>query len=143
MSTERALEEGYFTVPGDGEGPPRLLGSYSPAAELHFFPRRRRCPVSQEPVVDVELSPQGVLYSWTYVVSPWMGKNRMGDLEGHGVGQVDLPEGVRVQTILRGDMGDWEIGMPMALELYPVLQDDDGTDLLTFRFAPVGSGGGA
>mgnify|MGYP000085346461 FL=1 len=133
----RALEDGYFTVPTHGDERPRLLGSFSPTADLYFFPRRRRCPVSQEPVVDVELSPLGVLYSWTFVVSPWMGKNRMGDLEGHGVGQVDLPEGVRVQTILRGDMGDWEIGMPVALELYPVMQDEDGTDVLTFRFAPT------
>jgi uncharacterized OB-fold protein len=98
--------------------------------------------VSQEAVVDVELSPDGVLYSWTFVVSPWMGKNQMGDLAGHGVGQVDLPEGVRVQTVLRGDMGDWEIGMPVAMELYPVMQDKDGTDLLTFRFAPLATGGG-
>jgi uncharacterized OB-fold protein len=142
MATSRALEDGYFTVPEDGQEP-RLLGSYSPTADLHFFPRRRRCPVTQESVVDVELSPQGTLYSWTFVVSPWMGKNRMGDLEGHGVGQVDLPEGVRVQSILRGDMGDWEIGMPMALELYPVMQDKEGTDLLTFRFAPSGMGGAA
>lgn len=140
MVMSRALEEGYFTVPAAGEGPPRLLGSYSPTADLHYFPRRRRCPVSQDPVVDVELSPKGVLYSWTFVVSPWMGKNRMGDLEGHGVGQVDLPEGVRVQTILNGDMGDWEIGMAVELELYPVMQAKDGTDLLTFRFAPTKMG---
>jgi uncharacterized OB-fold protein len=142
MVASRALEEGYFTMPADGEGPPRLLGSYSPTADLYFFPRRRRCPVSQEAVVDVELSPDGVLYSWTFVVSPWMGKNQMGDLAGHGVGQVDLPEGVRVQTVLRGDMGDWEIGMPVAMELYPVMQDKDGADLLTFRFAPLATGGG-
>lgn len=140
MAESRALEDGYFTVPTEGESP-RLLGSYSPTADLHFFPRRRRCPVSQEPVVDVELSPDGTLYSWTFVVSPWMGKNRMGDLEGHGVGQIDLPEGVRVQSIISGDMGDWEIGMPMSLELYPVMQADDGADLLTFRFAPTANGG--
>jgi uncharacterized protein len=40
-------------------------------------------------------------------------------------------------------MGDWQIGMPVVLELYPVLQDKDGTDLLTFRFAPAGTEGAA
>ncbi len=136
----RALEDGYFTVPGEGGGSPRLLGSYSPAADLHFFPRRRRCPVTMQPVEDVELSPEGVLYSWTFIESPWMGKNKMGDLEGHGVGQIDLPEGVRVQSVISGAMGDWEIGMPMRLELYPVMQDKEGNDLVSFRFSPAGEG---
>lgn len=134
----RPLEDGYFTMP-DGDEQPRLIGSYSPVADKYFFPRRRRCPLTAGPVEDILLSTTGELYAWTYVESAWMGKTRFGSTgDGHGVGQVDLPEGVRVQSILRGEMGDWEIGMPMQLEVYPIMTDADGTELCSFRFGPAG-----
>ena len=136
----RPLEDGYFTMP-NGDEQPRLIGSYSPAADKYFFPRRRRCPLTGGPVEDVLLSPTGELYAWTYVESAWMGKSRFGSTgDGHGVGQVDLPEGVRVQSILLGEMGDWEIGMPMQLEVYPLMTDADGTELGSFRFCPTRRG---
>jgi hypothetical protein len=33
-------------------------------------------------------------------------------------------------------MGDWEIGMPMGLELIPVKKKGE-TELVTFCFAPI------
>ncbi|MBY0288411.1 MAG: OB-fold domain-containing protein [Mycobacteriaceae bacterium] len=134
----RPLEDGYFTMPG-GDEQPRLIGSYSPSADTYFFPRRRRCPLTGGPVEDVLLSTTGELFAWTYVESAWMGKAPFGFTgDGHGVGQVDLPEGVRVQCVLRGEMGDWEIGMPMELEVYPIIIDADGIELCSFRFGPAG-----
>lgn len=140
MGKQIPLEEGFFVMPKVEGERPKLLGSYSPGADTYFFPRRRRCPLTEGPVQDVELSSEGVLYSWTFVISPWMGKNKFSEsLTGHGVGQIDLPEGVRVQSIIDGDMGDWEIGMPMGVELHPIMQDKEGNDLCSFRFAPIGS----
>src|SRR5436190_19886981 len=110
MPNRLPLEEGYFTMPASGEDRPHLVGSYSPAADLYFFPRRRICPVTLEPVEDRELSPDGVLYSWTFIYG------RQGEADGHGVGQVDLPEGPRIQTRITGNLGDWKIGMPMTLD---------------------------
>lgn len=133
----RPLEDGYFTMP-DGDEQPRLVGSYSTFADTYFFPRRRRCPLTAGPVEDVLLSTTGELFAWTYVESAWMGKTRFGSTgDGHGVGQVDLPEGVRVQCILRGERGDWQIGMPMQLEIYPIMTDADGAELCSFRFGPA------
>ena len=135
------LEEGYFTMSSTDDSV-RLIGSYSPQADTYFYPRRRRCPLTGGRVEDAELSPEGELYAWTYVESAWMGKARFGSgAEGHGVGQVDLPEGVRIQCVLAGAMGDWEIGMPMRLELMPVMTNEDGDELCTYRFAPVHPGG--
>lgn len=139
MSTRLALEEGYFVMPDDEDPRPRLIGSYSPGADEHFFPRRRRCPITFGPVEDRLLSPEGVLYSWT-----WIENMRYGTMasmgEPHGVGQVELPEGVRVQTRLIGQMGDWEIGMPMVLDLFAVSTDDEGNELCTFAFRAKGQG---
>ena len=127
------LEEGYFVMP-DAEHPrPRLIGSYSQGADEHFFPRRKRCPISFDAVEDRYLSTEGVLYSWT-----WLETMRYGTMTGagepHGIGQVDLPEGVRIQTRLLGAMGDWEIGLPMVTDLLPITTDDAGNELCTFCF---------
>lgn len=139
MADRRPLEEGYFTMPESGQSRPRLTGSYSPGADEYFFPRRKRCPITFGPVEDRVLSTEGVLHSWT-----WLETMRYGTMTGtgepHGIGQVDLPEGVRVQTRLLGQMGDWEIGMPMVIDLLAVLSDDDGAELCTFCFRAKGKG---
>jgi uncharacterized OB-fold protein len=93
--------------------------------------------VTRTPVVDVDLSPEGVLYAWTFLYVPRMGSISFGDAGGYGVGQIDLPEGVRVQTPLLGSSDDWQIGSPMGLTTFPVGTDDDGNELVTFRFEAV------
>lgn len=135
MVNQRPLEEGYFTIPRRVGELARLVGSYSPLAETYFFPRRQLCPITLGPVEDRTLSPVGVLYSWTFIYDRGGGEEG-----GHGVGQVDLPEGTRIQTRLAGRFGDWEIGMPMQLELVPVATDEEDNELLTFTFAPIADG---
>lgn len=135
-----ALEPGYVLVPDqDGRGP-ALLASHSPATGDTYFPRRSCCPVTFGPVEDVELSAPGELYSWTYIAQ----RRPDGTVVPVGVGQVDLPEGPRIQAPLAGAPGDWEIGMAVELELTPVLDprgepfvDAEGAEMVTFGFRPV------
>ena len=47
---------------------------------------------------------------------PLFGK-KDADVPGYGVGQVDLPEGPRVQAILLGGPDDFEIGMELEIDL--------------------------
>lgn len=136
MAKQIPLEEGYFVIPEDASKPVQLIGSYSKAADKYYFPRRKLCPITFEPVEDVLLPPEGTLYSWTYIEMPMMGNMQFSEA-GHGVGQVDLPGGVRVQAVIEGKMGDWEIGMPMKLVPLPVTTDNQGNELCTFAFAPV------
>lgn len=131
MATQRPVEEGYFTIHSEADGGPRLIGSFSPKADAYFYPCRRICPISFGPVEDRELSPVGTLYSWTYVY----GQDGT-EAGGYGVGQVDLPEGIRVQGMLRGDIGDWEIGNMVRVALAVVAKDDDGAELVTYCFEP-------
>jgi uncharacterized OB-fold protein len=112
-----------------------LLGSYSPAAQTYFWPRRKRCPITMEPVEDCELSTSGALYSWTFIYMPTLGSMDLDSGGGFGVGQVDLPEGVRIQALLDGAFGDWTVGMPMRLVTRAVGQDAGGDDLCTIAFA--------
>ncbi len=131
------VEPGYFRIPDDPSEVPRLLGSYSPEARTSFFPRRKLCPITSTPVEDRELSPTGVLYSWTFIKMPRMGVLEEAADGGHGVGQIDLPEGVRIQARIAGRMGDWRIGMPMRLAVLPLAKDEKGNELCSFQFVPV------
>ena len=135
MAKQVPLEEGYMVIPENPAQPARLLGSYSKAANKYYFPIRKLCPITSEPVETVELSPEGVLYSWSFIMMPKMGSREK--VAGYGVGQIDLPEGVRIQAPIDGKMGDWKIGMKMKLVPNPVVTDEDGTQYCGFKFVPV------
>lgn len=128
------VEEGYFRIPDEPDASPVLLGSYSPAAKTYFWPRRKRCPITLEAVEDCELSTEGVIYSWTFVMMPWLGSMEMDSGGGFGAVQVDLPEGVRIQAPLEGKMGDWAVGQPVRLTTRVVSQDEAGNELCTIAF---------
>lgn len=134
-----AIEEGYFTVPDDPAERPRLLGSRCTTCGEHFFPRRHVCArCLHEGCEDVELSPTGTLWTWTYVHVPLFAK-KDARVSAYGVGQVDLPEGPRVQALLLGRPDDFEIGREMVLGLETLRTDDDGNEVVIMRFAPAAS----
>ena len=137
MAARVPIQEGYFTVPDDPAVAPRLLGSRCRACGEHFFPRRLVCArCLAEGCTDVELGPRGRLWTWTYVHVPLFAK-KDARVDAYGVGQVDLPEGPRVQSILRGGPDEFTIGMEMELDLESLRTDDDGREVVIFRFRPV------
>ena len=134
-----AIEDGYFTVPDDPAEAPRLLGSRCSACGEHFYPRRQVCAKClHEATDDVLLGPRGRLWTWTYVHVPLFAK-KDGSVDAYGVGQVDLPEGPRVQAILVGGPDDFAIGMELELDLETLSTDKDGDDVVIYRFKPTGS----
>ena len=131
------VEDGYFTVPDDPAEAPRLLGSRCRACGEHFFPRRLVCAKClAEGCEDVLLGPRGRLWTWTYVHVPLFAK-KDARVDAYGVGQVDLPEGPRVQAILLGGPEDFRIGIDMELDLETLRRDDDGREIVIFRFRPA------
>jgi uncharacterized OB-fold protein len=135
------IEPGFFTIPNDSSETPRLLGSRCRACGEHFFPQREICAkclhLGTDPVL---LGPHGSLYTYTYVHFPLFGSKRA-DAGGYGVGQVDLPEGPRVQAVLSGGPDDFTIGMAMELELETLRETKQGEDVVIYRFRPTQSGG--
>jgi uncharacterized OB-fold protein len=139
MTVRVAVEDGYFTVPDDPAVAPRLLGSRCGTCGEHFFPRRHVCArCLAEGCDDVELGPRGRLWTWTYVHVPLFAK-KDARVDAYGVGQVDLPEGPRVQSILDGGPDDFTIGMELELDLESLRTDDEGREVVIFRFRPVAS----
>ena len=132
-----AIEDGFFTIPGDPEEPPRLLGSRCQSCDEVFYPRRFVCAKClHEGTDDVELGPRGTLYTWTYVHVPLFAK-KDASVDAYGVGQIDLPEGPRVQAILNGGPDDFTIGMELELELEELGPDKAGNDVVIYRFKPT------
>jgi uncharacterized OB-fold protein len=87
------------------------------------------------------LARKGRLWAWTTQEfpppsPPYTGPT--GDaFVSYGVGYVELGNEVRVETRLTETEG-LRIGMDMELVLVPFRTDDDGNEVVTFAFRPVG-----
>ena len=137
--TRLPIEPGYFTIPDDASAPPLLLGTKCLECGEPFYPRRSICArCLSDRVEDIELGPHGTLYTYTYVRVPLFGSRRAA-AEGYGVGQIDLPEGPRVQAVLSGGPSEFRIGMPMQLELETLRETEQGEEIVMYRFRPSGA----
>ncbi|MHB8695039.1 MAG: Zn-ribbon domain-containing OB-fold protein [Solirubrobacteraceae bacterium] len=120
--------------PSSSLGGVELLASYSRAADKHFWPKRRRCPLTAQPVETVSLEARGTLWTWSYVHLPWRGTTSPSGTDGYGVGLIDLPEGPRVLGVLIGRDRDWKIGDAMhGVALDYSERDGETQCLLAFR----------
>ncbi len=134
------IKGGYFSIPEDPLEPPRLLGSRCQRCGEHYFPRRAICARADclsDDLVDVALGPEGTLYSFTFVHMPLFGSSNLEHMDGYGVGQIDLPEGPRVQLPLAGHKEDYFIGQRVIAELDKMREDGD-TEVVIVRFRPTG-----
>jgi len=137
----RPLKQGYFTVPENPGEPPKLLGTVCKDCGEHFFPKRAVCAKClSENTGEAMLGPSGTLYSYTFVHFPLFGSTKMEHV-GYGVGQVDLPEGPRVQTPLAGKQEDYAIGMALEAELEPIREEGE-TEVVILRFRPSAQAAG-
>jgi uncharacterized protein len=127
-------------VIGGTEDEPRLMGSACGQCGTVTFPRQRSCPrCTSEDVHPRELATRGELWSWTIQcfapkAPPYL-PGGVEEFEPYGVGYVELPGEVRVETRLtENDPDQLRIGMTMELTLIPV---PGASDTLTYAFRPV------
>jgi uncharacterized OB-fold protein len=129
------IKAGYFTVPEDSSKRPRVICSRCAKCGEHSFPRRWVCPKCMHRQLDlVEVDARGTLYSYTWVHMPMFGSTKEFP-GGYGVGQIDLPEGPRLQMPLGGKQEDYSIGMELVGELDELRQQGD-QDVVILRFMP-------
>ncbi len=126
------IEEGTFTV----VEPLRLLGSRCPTCGARFFPPRVLCARDATGCEPLELGPGGALHAFTCVRDAALGY--VGGGQGGLLGQVDLDDGLRVQTlVVDADYDDLAIGDRMTLCLKEVRRDEDsGRPVVSFAFRP-------
>ncbi len=131
------IKPGFFTIPDDPSRPPRLLGTMCRACGEHFYPRRTICAkCMSEQTADVEMDARGTLYSYTFVHFPLFGSMNVEHADGYGVGQIDLPEGPRVQAPLAGKQAGFRVGQTVQGEL-EVQRSDGAHDIVIVRFRPL------
>lgn len=131
------LGEGLFVRPQSPSEEPRLLGSRCKSCGEVTFPKQRRCGnCSSDAIEEITLSPMGKLYSFTNVNYP-VPEGYKGPVP-YGVGMVELPDGVRVMAHLTESAPEkLVVGMDMALVIEKLFADDDGTEVIGFKFRPI------
>lgn len=134
------ITEGIFTTPLSQLEQVRLKGCKCRNCGEVFWGKRSFCEnCSSEDLEDLVLSNKGTLYSYTIIEH-----RPPGDYKGpepfvpFGVGLVELPEGVRIVTPLTvNNPAQLEIGMEMELLVEKFYEDENGKEVIAFKFKPV------
>jgi len=132
----------------DGDRP-SLLGSRCRSCGEVYFPASRGCTRCLGTDLEAfDLGSEGILWSWTIQgflpKSPYNSGETEADFQPYGVGYVEMPSGIKVESRLTvADPGALRIGMPMELALAPYGVTPEGGDVLTFVFRPASSTRGA
>ena len=132
--------EKLFRLPHDG-APGFLIGTRCQACGTVSFPGRSVCPrcLEREGLEEIPLSQQGLLYTFSV--------NRQapaGFTAPYVTGKVDLPEKVRVFSVITGvdpDENGLRIGQPMDLVFGPITRDVSGEPRWGYMFQPAGERG--
>jgi uncharacterized protein len=140
VSNQVPIAEGLFTWPSND---PRLLGSKCQRCGVVTFPAQDGCPACcSEDTETIELERRGTLWTWTIQGflpnrPPYDGPETPETFKPFGVGYVELPGQVRVETRIKTDDVDkLRIGMEMELVVEKFVERD-GKDVMAYFFQPV------
>jgi uncharacterized protein len=128
------LQEGLFAA-GSG-GKYHLVASRCKSCNLTFFPKRKYCGKCGSPDVEVfNLSDRGKVFTfsqvdrksiYTIIEPPYMEAD------------IEMPEGVHIYTILdKCDLKTVNFGMEVEMYVDKVKQDEEGNDVMAFKFKPA------
>jgi uncharacterized OB-fold protein len=133
VPSPRPITPGLFTTTADG---PRLVAARCAACARLQFPATSSCPYcGHDACAEALVGPQATLFLFTTIASRPPGYR--GPVP-YGFGVVELADGLRVITRLAdADPTAWRVGLPMRLVVAPLFDDDDGTPVLSYAFAPA------
>lgn len=131
------VREGLFVISTSAGEEPYLIGGKCASCGEILFPSSEICPNCQsEKVSQIKLSRRGKVFSCTVVMQqprPYY----KGPVP-YGIGFVELPEGVRVETLFTGcDPDTIEVGMDVELVIEKLYDDNDGNEFITYKFRPA------
>lgn len=121
-----------------------LMGSRCQACGEVAFPPQRACArCFGTAMQDYALGDRGVLWSWTIQdflpKAPYNGGEDEATFKPFGVGYVEMPCGVKVESRLTlADPQRLQIGMPLVLQLLAYRQVPGEEPVYTYAFAPAG-----
>ncbi|MBM3119556.1 MAG: DNA-binding protein [Chloroflexi bacterium] len=136
------VKEGLWTTPSSPNEQPQLIGSRCIQCGELYFPRKMdgRCVYcQQENLEDIKLSRRGRIHSFSVVMQQPGGGYYRGPVP-YAYGCVDLPEGIRIVSLLTESVPEkLEVGMDAEMIVEKLCDDDEGNVVATFKFRPVKS----
>lgn len=133
------IREGLLTLPLCPLDQVRLIGSKCNNCGEVMFGETATCGhCASDDTKQIALSNRGIL--WTYTI---IRHRPPGDYKGpdpfipFGEGLVELPEGIRVLSVIDCDLDKLEIGMDLELVVEKLFQDEQGNDVIAFKFKAV------
>ncbi len=117
-----------------------LVGSQCNVCGEIFFPRKKNgfCSHCQRKTLeDTKLSREGKITTFTVVYQQPAGGYYKGQVP-FAYGIVQMPEGVNVQTLITCcDFDKLRVGIQARLVIESLYKQDDGMEVITYKFAPV------
>ena len=130
------VKEGLWTE----EEEPQLVGSQCKTCGEIFFPKRQDvlCSNCQSDTFnEIKLSRRGKVYSYSMVMQRPPVYYRAAEVP-YALGWVELPEGIRVETLFTGcSPDDVKVGMEVEMIVDKLHTEEDGTEVLCYKFRPV------
>lgn len=120
----------------DATGKDRLIASRCNTCDLVFFPQRKycgKCGCSDQPTFLLEGT--GTVYAFSLIDR----KSQYTLIEPPYIqAEIAMPEGVHVFTVLDGcDLDTVTTGMAVETYVDTVSQDNEGNDVVAYKFKPV------
>ena len=133
------VREGLWDEPSAPGEEPRLIADRCLRCGELFFPKKGNglCTACQSTELEgIPLSPRGRIYSYTVVMRRPPDYYR-GEVP-YAIGFVELPEGIRVETLLTGcPLDDLKLGMEVELVIERLHEDEHGNEIVTYKFRPI------
>jgi len=141
MSSKKriAVEEGLWAIPSSPGEKPHLIGSKCLSCGELYFPRKKKglcIHCQQRSLEDVLLSGKGKIVSFSVVVQSPAGGFYKGPVP-YAYGVVELPEGVELLSLFKGNLGELEVGMEVELVIEKLFDDAEGNEITTYKFIPT------
>ncbi|MBW2362598.1 MAG: OB-fold domain-containing protein [Deltaproteobacteria bacterium] len=141
MTTSNSIPviKGLFAETSEG---PRLLGCRCATCGTLYFPKAANCQnpdCGDSKLEDASFGPHGKLYSCAVQNFPPPPPAKYDEpFAPYAVGLVDLAEGLRILgRISTDDVNGLKIGSEMELVLEPLCREDDGSEIITWKFRPI------
>ena len=121
-----------FVLPTSSDNAPHLSASKCKKCKNYYFPKKTLCPecFEEDLLEDVYLSNSGIIYTYCIVRAAPVGFE-----SPYILGYVDLPEGLRIFTMIESDdIENVKIGDKVKLKIGKIHQDESGQDVYGYKF---------
>ena len=136
------VKEGLWRIPSSSDEKPKLIANKCLSCGEILFPKRESCINCQSAdLEEIGLSRRGKIYSFCVVM-----QRPAAFYKGpvpYAMGYVELPEGVRIETLFTDcDFEALGLGMDVELVIERLHEDEDGNEIMSYKFRPVVVEGG-